>query len=308
MNILITGGAGYVGNELVFELLKDDTTDKIIIYDNLSRKNYNIFLDTKYQNGKVKFIQGELLDSRKLKSVLNGVDVVYHLAARVSTPFASEDSHLFEQTNHWGTAELVYAVEESKVSRFIYTSSSSIYGDTDKMIDISTFPNPKTFYGSSKLRGEAHVERLFNKIPTYIFRTGNIYGYSPSVRFDAVINRFLFEANYTGRIQITGNGQQKRAFIHVDKVVNLLNNLLHKELPSGTYNLVDKNLSIIEISDVIKEIYPALEMIFINQHLTMRELKVIPDERLKPLMTLPEKTFKEELIAFKDKFSFSSFA
>jgi UDP-glucose 4-epimerase len=118
----------------------------------------------------------------------------------------------------------------------------------------------------------------------------------------------LFEANFTGRIQITGNGLQKRAFIHVDKVVNLLSNLLRQELPSGIYNLVDKNLSIIEISDVIKEIYPALEMIFINQHLTMRELKVIPDERLKPLMTLPEKTFKEELIAFKDKFSFSSFA
>jgi UDP-glucose 4-epimerase len=307
MNILITGGAGYVGNELVFELLKDDTIDKIIIYDNLSRKNYNLFLDTKYQNGKVKFIQGELLDSRKLKSVLSGIDVVYHLAARVSTPFASEDSHLFEQTNHWGTAELVYAVEESTVSRFIYTSSSSVYGDSDKMIDISTFPNPKTFYGSSKLRGEAHVERLFNKIPTHIFRTGNIYGYSPSVRFDAVINRFLFEANFTGRIQITGNGQQKRAFIHVDKVVNQLSNLLHNELPSGIYNLVDKNLSILEISDVIKEIYPSLEMIFINQHLTMRELKVKTDERLKTLITIPEKSFKEELIDFKENFSFSSF-
>jgi UDP-glucose 4-epimerase len=307
MNILITGGAGYVGNELAFELLKDDTIEKIIIYDNLSRKNYNLFLDTKYQNGKVKFVQGELLDSRKLKSVLNEVDIVYHLAARVSTPFASEDSHLFEQTNHWGTAELVYAVEESNVSKFIYTSSSSVYGDSEKMIDISTFPNPKTFYGSSKLRGEAHVERLFNKIPTYIFRTGNIYGYSPSVRFDAVINRFLFEANFTGRIQITGNGQQKRAFIHVDKVVNLLNNLLHKELPSGIYNLVDRNISVLEISDVIKEIYPTLEMIFINQHLVMREMKVKPDERLKPLITYPEKSFKKELIAFKEKFSFSSF-
>jgi UDP-glucose 4-epimerase len=182
-----------------------------------------------------------------------------------------------------------------------------VYGDSDKMIDISTFPNPKTFYGSSKLRGEAHVERLFNKIPTYIFRTGNIYGYSPSVRFDAVINRFLFEANFTGRIQITGNGQQKRAFIHVDKVVNLLNNVLHQELPSGIYNLVDKNLSILEISDVIKEIYPSLEMIFINQHLTMREMKVKTDDRLKSLITIPDKSFKEELIDFKERFSFSSF-
>jgi len=308
MNVLITGGAGYIGNELTFELLKDPAVKKIIIYDNLSRKNYNLFLDTKYESGRVRFVRGELLDSRKLKSVVNEVDVVYHLAARVSTPFASEDSHLFEQTNHWGTAELVYAVEGSNVSKFIYTSSISVYGASDQLIDIDTYPNPKSFYGSSKLRGEAHVANLFGKIPTYILRAGNIYGYSPSVRFDAVINRFLFEANFEGRIQITGNGQQLRAFIHIDKVVNVLRNLLHHELPSAVYNLVDKNLSILEISEAIKELYPSLEIIFINQHLMMRELKVKPDERLNPLITLDAtKTFKEELLSFKEKFAFSSF-
>ena len=308
MKILITGGAGYIGNELTFELLKDASIEKIIIYDNLSRKNYNLFLDTKYENNRVKFVRGELLDSRKLKTVLEDIDIVYHLAARVSTPFASEDSHLFEQINHWGTAELVYAVGQSKVKKFIYTSSTSVYGSSEEMININTNPNPKTFYGSSKLRGETQVERLFDKIPTYILRTGNVYGYSPSVRFDAVINRFLFDANFTGRIQITGNGLQQRTFIHIDKVVDVLKNLLYKELPSNIYNLVDKNLSILEIADVIKELYPNLEMIFINQHLMMRELKVIPDERLNPVITASAKTFKDELISFKEKFSFTSIA
>ena len=92
------------------------------------------------------------------------------------------------------------------------------------------------------------MQRLFDKIPTFILRTGNIFGYSPSVRFDAVINRFLFDANFIGRIQISGNGEQKRAFIHIDRVVNVLRNLLHTEIPSGIYNLVDKNLSILEIA------------------------------------------------------------
>lgn len=306
MNILITGGAGYIGNELVFELLKDPSVDKITIYDNLGRKNYNLFLDTRYEPRKVKFIMGELLDSRKLRQVLKDIDIVYHLAAKVSTPFATENSHVFEQVNHWGTAELVYAVEESNVSGFVYLSTTSVYGASEDVITINTPPDPKTFYGSSKLRGEAHVERLSAKMNTWILRCGNVYGYSPSVRFDAVINRFMFEANFIGRIQITGNGKQKRAFIHVDKVVNLLGNLLRFDIPSGIYNLTDQNLAIENIASLIKEIYPRLDIIFVNQHLVMREIKVEHDPRIMDLITLPPITVKQELINFKEQFSFSS--
>ncbi len=304
MNILITGGAGYIGNELVFELLKDPSVNRVVIYDNLSRKNYNIFLDTLNEPEKVTFIHGELLDSRKLRRVLEDIDVVYHLAAKVSTPLATENSHLFEQINHWGTAELVYAVEESKVKKFVYISTTSVYGASEHLIDIDTPPDPKTFYGSSKLRGEAHVARLMEKKQAWIIRSGNVYGYSPSVRFDAVINRFMFSANFLGNIQITGNGKQKRAFIHVNKLVNVLTNLLKHDLPSGTYNLSEHNLSIEYVAGIIKEIYPSLDIIFVNQHLVMREIKVVPDARITPLITSAPASFKEELSAFKEKFSF----
>jgi UDP-glucose 4-epimerase len=308
MNILITGGAGYIGNELVFELLKDPRVEKIVVYDNLSRRNYNLFLDNRYEPRKVRFIMGELLDSRNLRKVLEDIDVVYHLAAKVSTPLASEHSHLFEQINHWGTAELVYALEESPVKRCVYLSTTSVYGASDQMITIDTPPDPRTFYGSSKLRGEAHIERLFNKMDAWIIRCGNVYGYSPSLRFDAVINRFMFEANFIGRIQITGNGKQQRAFIHVDKVVNVLANLLHHPLPSGTYNLSEHNVSIESVAEMIREIFPGLDMIFVNQHLVMREIKVEADHRILSLLSLPPVSMKEELINLKDKFSFSSFS
>ncbi len=308
MKVLITGGAGYIGNELVFELLKDPRIEKIIVYDNLSRKNYNLFLDTRYEPHKMQFINGELLDSRKIRKQLEGIDVVYHLAAIVSTPYATENSHLFEQVNHWGTAELVYALEESDVKKFVYVSTTSVYGASDQMIDADTLPEPRTFYGSSKLRGEKHVERLKDKMDTYIIRCGNVYGYSPSVRFDAVINRFMFEVNFMGRVQINGNGKQTRAFIHVDKVVRVLRNLLGDKfyLESGTYNLVDKNLSVNEIAGIVKEIYPFMEMLFIDQHLVMREIKIMPDPRIQPLIDLEAISVKEELINFKNKFSFSS--
>src|SRR5690349_6811780 len=106
MNILITGGAGYIGAELVYELSKKDDVTSILVYDNLSRENYNFFtsLSHKISNGKVRFEFGELLDSRNLRIALKGIDVVYHLAAKVSKPFSNIDSHIYEQINHWGTA------------------------------------------------------------------------------------------------------------------------------------------------------------------------------------------------------------
>ena len=306
MKVLITGGAGYVGNELVFELLKNPEIERIIVYDNLSRRNYNLFLDHRYEPRKVSFIWGELLDSRKLRQLLQEIDVVYHLAAKVSTPLATENSHLFEQINHWGTAELVYAVEDSPVRQFVYLSTTSVYGASEEMVTIDTPPDPKTFYGSSKLRGEEHVERLFHKMDAWIIRSGNVYGYSPSVRFDAVINRFMFEANFVGRIQITGNGKQQRAFVHVDKVVKMLSSLLDGHLPSGVYNFSEHNMSIDHIAGVIREIYPGLDTIFVNQHLVMREIKVEADRRIVLPADLQPVSFKEELLRFKEKFSFSS--
>lgn len=308
MRVLITGGAGYIGNELIFELLKNQPIEKLVVYDNLNRKNYNLFLDNRCKPKKIQFVNGELLDSRKLKRELQDIDVIIHLAAIVSTPFVTENAHVFEQVNHWGTAELVYAAENSKAKKFIYLSTTSVYGASEQVSTIDTIPDPKTFYGSSKLRGEGHVERLKEKMDTYIVRCANVYGYSPSVRFDSVINRFMFEVNFMGRVQIIGNGQQTRAFIHIDKVVNLLSNLIYskKPLPSGIYNLADRNLSIFGIANTIREIYPHMEMIFVNQHLVMREIKVARDTRLDPYLTLNDIGFKQELLNFKENFSFSS--
>ena len=113
MKVLITGGAGYIGTELCYFLSENESVDKIIVYDNLSRENRNFFIGKdKLSPHKFIFINGDILDSRKLKKALQGVDVVFHLAAKVTTPFSDQNPHLFEQVNHWGTAELTYALEE----------------------------------------------------------------------------------------------------------------------------------------------------------------------------------------------------
>lgn len=306
MKILITGGAGYIGTELVSLLSQREDVEQIIVYDNLSRSNYNLFLGHTFKNSqRITFVKGELLDSRYLKKVLDGVDVVYHLAAKVTTPFANTDPHFYEQVNHWGTAELVYAIEESSVKKFIFTSSTGVYGSSKSSVDEHTVPNPRTFYGISKMRAEEHVGRLKDKMDTYIFRCGNVYGYNRSMRFDAVINKFVFEANFYKRITIHGDGKQHRSFIHIDHVAQALSHVIDGELASGTYNLVNRDLQVLDIVDTLKEIIPELEFIFVNQHLKLRELRVKPNAALNKALSLTDPgPLIDELQHFRSRFSF----
>ncbi|MEJ7646747.1 MAG: SDR family oxidoreductase [Chryseolinea sp.] len=306
MNVLVTGGAGYIGTELITLLISNNAVEKVIVYDNLSRMNYNMFLGLKLQqHQKITFVKGELLDSRSLRKVLKGVDVVYHLAAKVTTPFASEDSHAYEQVNHWGTAELVYAIEESNVKKFIFVSSSGVYGASDTEVDEQSAVNPKSFYAISKLRGEEHVRRLIGKLDTYIFRCGNVYGYSKSMRFDSVINKFVFEANFNKIVTIQGNGKQSRTFIHVDQVATALNNLLFSALPGGTYNLVEKSIKVFDIVDELKQLIPDLEFIFINQHLKLHELNVKKNPFVNDTLGIQNNnSLKTELGEFLSRFTF----
>src|SRR5690554_1074266 len=307
MKVILTGGAGYIGTAIINRLNKDHRINEIVVYDNLSRSNRNFFIRTeKLSAEKVKFIQGDLLDTRKFRAALQGVDTVYHLAANVTTPFADQNPHLFEQVNHWGTAEVVYAVEATpSVKQLIYVSSASVYGASEEICRLEDEPQPETFYGISKLRAEKHIRRLIPKLRNcYILRCGNVYGYNKSMRFDAVINRFMFEANYKNLITINGTGEQHRPFIYIEKAAQALAALSNANLKSGTYNLVDQNLAIGEIVQVIRGLYPELEMIFVNQHMKMRELKVEISPEMNALFADNTDGLEEELKRFKAAFVF----
>lgn len=306
MKVLITGGAGYVGTELSYLLAAQVNIEKIIIYDNLSRNNYNAFIGiSKFFPNKVEFIEGDILDTRKLKKVIASVDAVIHLAAKVSTPFSDQNPHLFEQVNHWGTAELTYTIEASpNIKKFIYASSVSVYGSSNNEFTIDSDLNPRTFYGISKMRGEEHAARIADKTNTLILRLGNVYGYSKSMRFDAVINKFMFEANFKNKITINGDGNQSRSFIHVHYATQTITQILMNDtVQAGTYNVTEENFTVNDIVDVLRELYPTLEMIFVNQHMKLRGLQVAKDERLSSL-NLTKTNLTESLTNFKREFTF----
>jgi UDP-glucose 4-epimerase len=306
MKVMITGGAGYVGTKLTKLLLADPNISEVLIYDNLSKGHYNFFLGEKYEHPeKLKVVQGDILDSRQVKKCLKDTDVLVHLAAIVTTPFSNTDPHFYEQVNHWGTAEVVYAAEESGIEKLIYLSSTSVYGANTEMATEASIPTPTTFYGVSKLRGEEHVNRLAGKKKSLVFRAGNVYGFSKSMRFDAVVNRFMFDANFSNRIQIFGTGKQSRAFIHIDYLADSIYKSIVTDVPSGIYNLVDKNLHIFELVDVLKEMYPTMEFLFSNQHMNLRELMVSPESKLYDHIDRYASTdLRTELRKFKESFAF----
>ena len=154
------------------------------------------------------------------------------------------------------------------------------------------------------MRGEGFVEALMKKKHTHIIRLGNVYGFNQTMRFDAVINHFGFEANFLKKISIHGDGQQIRSFIHVDKAAKYITQLPFLNVDAGIYNLVDFNKSIMDIALEFKDLIPELEMQFINQHLQLRNIAV--DEDCKIYKYLPRETsvFKDDLFHMMSQFAF----
>ena len=303
MKILLTGGAGYIGNELVYRLSEETGIEEILVYDNLCKGNYNLFTGLRKVPGKnVRFLQADILDSRSLRSAMKGVDLVIHLAAKVPTPYADQDPHDFEQSNHWGTAEVVYAAEEESVGRFIYLSSQSVYGHGE--VKNTEHPRvPTSYYSISKMRGEEHVLRLMEKVSVQLVRCANVYGYSKNLRVETEINQLVFDAHFSNRVSIHGDPEFTQTYISLYRLVEVLAQMVNQNVESDVYNLSHLSVSSMDMVEGLKVIYPGLETIFVDQHIPLHDLKMQCDRRLAPL--LPDDTsIVEDLQKFKELFTF----
>ena len=304
MKILITGGLGYIGYTLIEQLNGlANIENEIVIYDNLSRNEFSL-LNAHHLNGEnIRFLKGDLLDNHKLQKEVKKADVVIHLAAMVTTPFEDKFFHHFDQVNHWGTANLVSAVEESDVQHFIYLSSISVYGNNETLVDANTLVNPDSSYGISKYQAEKHVQRLVKKIPTHIIRSGNVYGYNPAIRIDAVINRFMYEAQFEGRVRINGDGSQYRGFISLLELSHIVTSLVQNpSYISGVHLAVTKSLSMNDVLESILKIYPDTEFIHSNENMRMKSIRVETPSKIIEDLKISSTDLNDELVTFKKSF------
>lgn len=267
MNVLVTGGAGYIGSSLVELLDLMDEIETIYVLDNLSHSPLSFFLGKNVLK-KVRFIKGDILDSYVLDKIIGEVEIVYHLAGYVSLPYNYSQNVQFEQINKWGTLNLVRCIQQSshKIREFIYLSSFSVYGLRGN-IKMNEETQPSNAYGQSKLEGEKFVQLLANSCKVHIVRSANVYGFNTNFRADSVLNHFIFHAITDKKILMYGNGAQQRPFVSLNNLNALLISIAVEKEENAMRHAIDFNADLNDIKNWLMENHvPDLEYSYINSN------------------------------------------
>jgi nucleoside-diphosphate-sugar epimerase len=221
---LVTGGAGFIGSHIA-ETLVGKGQD-VVVLDNISTgrlENMQSF------EKDITFVEGDIRDTEAVERAMKGVDYVIHQAALASVPRSIDDPTASQQVNTQGTLNLLLAAKAGGAKRFVYASSSSVYGDSETLPKLESMtPSPKSPYAAAKLSGEQYC-LIFSDIyglPTVSLRYFNVFGprQDPTSQYSAVIPIFTTALINNQSPTVYGDGEQSRDFTYIDNVVaaNLL--------------------------------------------------------------------------------------
>lgn len=244
MNILITGGAGYIGTLLTKKLL--NLNHKITVLDTFWFGNHL----PKHKN--LKIIKKDLLEVKEKD--LKNIDIVYHLASVANDAASMLDTKLTWEISCLGTLNLCNICKKIKIKKFIFASSGSVYGiKKEKKVTEKLSLKPISDYNKTKMIAEKVIESFSKFFQIYLVRPGTVFGYSPRMRLDLMINILTFHALSKKRITVFG-GSQTRPFIHIQDMVDLYLHFLKKNLKSGIYNASSGNLTANKTASEIKKL------------------------------------------------------
>lgn len=216
MNILLTGGLGYIGSYLYNRL---SNNNKIIVLDNFSNNTNYVDKKDRY----IDIIKGDIRKKKDIVNIIDEIDIIIHLAAQISV-LKSIDEPIFDANNNiCGTLNLLETVRKTGAERFIYISSAAVYGmPTYLPIDEKHNTNPISPYGLSKLTGERYsilYHDLYGLSVTCL-RFFNVYGPKPTKNsYSGVITKFIENVKNNKDPIIFGGGNQTRDFIYIDDIM-----------------------------------------------------------------------------------------
>lgn len=283
-NILITGGAGFIGSNLSKYLLNKGYD--ISVVDDLSTGKV-----TNISNLKLKFYKRDVLDINKI-NFRRKIDIIIHLAAKAEILISSEKESIYSKSNLNALQTVLNFASQNKIKKFIFASSASIYGDTkNKKINENFKSDPKHFYAYTKLIGEKMIMNYakINKLNYTIFRFFNVYGKNST----AVVAKFIAQKLQKKKITIFGNGKQKRDFVHIDDLNNaILSSIKTKKSNNEIYNLGSGRAeSIINLKKIISK---KKDHIFLNKRNDDIEISISNINKIKRhLNWSPKISFQE---------------
>lgn len=219
MRSLVTGGAGFIGSNLVRGLLA--AGHEVVVVDNLSTGAHVNLADIA---GDIEFAEGDVRDRELMARLMQGVDWVFHEAALPSVPRSVADPWSTNDHNINGTLSVLLAARDAGVGRVVYAGSSSAYGDTPTLPKREAMPaTPLSPYAITKYVGELYCETFYRLygLETVALRYFNVFGprQNPESQYAAVIPRFITALLRGARPVIHGDGEQTRDFTYVDNVV-----------------------------------------------------------------------------------------
>ncbi len=255
---LVTGGAGFIGSNLVRALLADGK--KVRVLDNfLTGKRENLAGFSETYGDAFELVEGDLRDIEATRRAVEGVAYVLHQGALPSVPRSVADPVLSNEINVGGTLSLLVASRDAGVRRIVYAASSSAYGDTPELPKRESMAaNPKSPYAAQKLAGEQYM-RIFHEVygvETISLRYFNVFGpkQDPESTYAAVIPRFITAVLSGASPTIYGDGLQTRDFTYIDNVVRA--NVLACEAPREACGRVvniacGERVSLLDILEVL---------------------------------------------------------
>lgn len=248
MNILITGGCGFVGTVLTKQLLQDGHT--ITVVDTQWFGNY-LAPDPRLTVLKQ--------DTRDVNNIpLKGVDTIIHLANIANDPGVEMNPTLSWEVNVLATQQLADRAVRNGVRHFIFASSGSVYGvKDDPQVTEDLELVPITAYNKTKMVAERVLLSYANKMQVHCVRPATVCGFSPRMRLDVSVNMLTMQALKNGKMTVFG-GDQTRPNIHIGDMVNVYRHFLaHPQLASGCYNAGFENISILDIANMVAAKVPA---------------------------------------------------
>jgi UDP-glucose 4-epimerase len=236
---LVTGGAGFIGSNIVERLVADGQDVRVL--DNFATGKRENLRDVE---GRITLVEGDLCDLATVQKAVAGVDYVLHQGAIPSVPRSVNDPIGSNRANVDGTLNLLVAARDAGVKRLVFAASSSAYGNTRKLPKVETIrPDPLSPYAASKLVGE-HYCKIFTEVygfETISLRYFNVFGprQDPKSQYAAVIPLFITKMLRGEAPTVFGDGEQSRDFSHIDNVIhaNLLATQARKTAAGKVYNI-----------------------------------------------------------------------